>query len=98
VNHWSEERFDDDAPEDALVRPYTITRDRTLPERADLSLITLVTILDARIDPGWARGPQPEHRMIIERCHRPTAVAEIAAGQQPDIRLLQAVRDGLFRL
>ena len=130
MNHWSEERFDDDDPEDTLVRPYTITRGRTLSERSDLGLITLVTTLDARIEPGGARGLQPEHRMILDRCRRPTAVAELAAGldlpvavtkilvgdllalgrvaarpplalaagEQPDIRLLQAVRDGLFRL
>ena len=131
VNHWSEERLDDEDPEDTLVRPYTITRGRTLPERGDLlNLITLVTTLDAEIEPGGGRGLQPEHRMILERCRKPTAVAEIAAamnlpvavtkiligdllavgrvaarpplalaaGQQPDIRLLQAVRDGLLRL
>ena len=129
MNHWSEERLDDD-PEDSLVRPYTITRGRTLPERGDLSLITLITTLDAEIAPGGGRGLQPEHRMILELCRRPSAVAEIAAelnlpvavakiligdlitlgrvlarpplalaaGQQPDIRLLQAVRDGLLRL
>jgi hypothetical protein len=81
VNHWSEERLDDGNPEDTLVRPYTITRDRILPERSDLSLITPVTTLDARIEPGAARPP-----------------SALAAGQQSDIRLLQAVRDGLFRL
>jgi len=130
VNHWSEERFDDEDPEDSLVRPYTITRGRTLPERGDLSLITVVTALDPEIEPGGGRGLQPEHRMILELCRQPSAVAEIAAGlnlpvavtkiligdliasgrvsvraplalaagQQPDIRLLQAVRDGLLRL
>jgi hypothetical protein len=129
VNHWSEERLDDD-PEDSLVRPYTITRGRTLPERGDLNLITVVTTIDAEFGPGSGRGLQPEHRMIIEQCRRPAAVAEIAAGlnlpvavtkiligdlialgrvaarpplalaagQKPDIRLLQAVRDGLLRL
>ena len=130
MNHWSEERFDDEDPGDSLVRPYTITRGRTLPERGDLSLITVVTALDPEIEPGGGRGLQPEHRMILELCRQPSAVAEIAAGlnlpvavtkiligdliasgrvsvraplalaagQQPDIRLLQAVRDGLLRL
>ena len=129
MNHWSEERLDDD-PEDSLVRPYTITRGRTLPERGDLSLITLITTLDAEIAPGGGRGLQPEHRMILDLCRRPCAVAEIAAslnlpvavakiligdlialgrvvarpplalgaGRKPDVRLLQAVRDGLLRL
>ena len=129
MNHWSEEQFDDD-PEDSLVRPYTITRGRTLPEHGDLTLITVVTTLDPEDGPGSVRGLQPEHRMILEQCRRPAAVAEIAAGlnlpvavakiligdlialgrvvarpplalaagQRPDIRLLQAVRDGLLRL
>jgi hypothetical protein len=129
VNHWSEERLDDD-PGDSLVRPYTITRGRTLPERDDLTLITVVVTLDAEIASGGGRGLQPEHRMILEQCRTPAAVAEIsaelnlpvavtkiligdlialgrvatraplalAAGQKPDIRLLQAVRDGLLRL
>jgi len=129
VNHWSEERLDDD-PEDSLVRPYTITRGRTLPERGDLTLITVVSTIDAEFGTANVRGLQPEHRMILEQCRIPAAVAEIAAGlnlpvavakiligdlialgrvaarpplalaagQKPDIRLLQAVRDGLLRL
>jgi len=129
VNHWSEERLDED-PEDSLVRPYTITRGRTLPERGDLTLITVVSTIDAEFGAANVRGLQPEHRMILEQCRTPAAVAEIAAGlnlpvavakiligdlialgrvaarpplalaagQKPDIRLLQAVRDGLLRL
>lgn len=78
VNHWSEERLDED-PEDSLVRPYTITRGRTLSEHSDLTLITLVSTLDAEPGSDGVRGLQPEHRMILEQCRGPAAVAEIAA-------------------
>ncbi|MFF1903547.1 DUF742 domain-containing protein [Kitasatospora sp. NPDC058218] len=70
-----------------MVRPYTITRGRTAPERDDLTLITVLTTVtdEARTvlargssRPG-PRGLQPEHRMILDRCRRPAAVAEVAA-------------------
>ncbi|HEX4787313.1 MAG TPA: DUF742 domain-containing protein [Actinospica sp.] len=127
--HWADEPLDDD-PEDSFVRPYTITHGRTAPARTDLTLITIVVALDPPEDGFAARGLEPEHRFILERCRTPAAVAEIAAGldlpvavtkilvgdliawgvvttrspavvgagQQQDIRLLQAVRDGLRRL
>ncbi|MEU9317811.1 DUF742 domain-containing protein [Streptomyces sp. NPDC048295] len=66
-----------------MVRPYTITRGRTAPERDDFSLITvLTTAQDPRDEHGVPVRPgrlQPEHRMILERCHRPAAVAEVAS-------------------
>ncbi|MEV6973055.1 DUF742 domain-containing protein [Kitasatospora sp. NPDC093806] len=72
-----------------MVRPYTITRGRTAPERDDLTLITLLSTVEELADPvlaargARASGPhglQPEHRLILERCRRPAAVAEVAAG------------------
>ncbi|MFJ8621410.1 DUF742 domain-containing protein [Kitasatospora sp. NPDC093550] len=70
-----------------MVRPYTITRGRTAPERDDLTLITVLTTVGedaaaalARGSRAGARGLQPEHRMILDRCRRPAAVAEVAAG------------------
>ncbi|MFI9276024.1 DUF742 domain-containing protein [Kitasatospora sp. NPDC052896] len=64
-----------------MVRPYTITRGRTAPERDDLSLITVLTTVDPLPEDGRAatRGLQPEHRVILARCRRPAAVAEVAA-------------------
>ncbi|WSY87036.1 DUF742 domain-containing protein [Streptomyces sp. NBC_00876] len=66
-----------------MVRPYTITRGRTAPERDDLTLITVLTsAYDPRDGSGAAVMPgrlQPEHRMILERCLRPAAVAEVSA-------------------
>ncbi|WEH37675.1 DUF742 domain-containing protein [Streptomyces sp. AM 4-1-1] len=66
-----------------MVRPYTITRGRTAPERDDFSLITvLTTTQDPRDEHGMpllAGRLQPEHRHILERCRRPAAVAEVSA-------------------
>ncbi|WTA40792.1 DUF742 domain-containing protein [Streptomyces sp. NBC_00846] len=67
-----------------MVRPYTITRGRTAPERDDLTLITvLTTAQDPRDEHGTPILPgrlQPEHRLILARCRRPSAVAEVASG------------------
>ncbi|MEV8229827.1 DUF742 domain-containing protein [Streptomyces sp. NPDC079167] len=67
-----------------MVRPYTITRGRTAPERDDFSLITVLTTAGEALDehgaPLRAGRLQPEHRMILDRCRRPAAVAEVSAG------------------
>ncbi|MGW4802664.1 DUF742 domain-containing protein [Kitasatospora sp. NPDC004272] len=66
-----------------MVRPYTITRGRTAPERDDLTLITLLTSVPDPVDaygaPVRPARLQPEYRMIIDRCRTPAAVAEVAA-------------------
>ncbi|MGA5817567.1 DUF742 domain-containing protein [Kitasatospora sp. NPDC094028] len=85
--HWSE-LAEQDAEDDGgiMVRPYTITRGRTAPERDDLTLITVLTTngeaADAALARGTRSGPralQPEHRRILDRCRHPAAVAELAA-------------------
>ncbi|MFD0257133.1 DUF742 domain-containing protein [Kitasatospora indigofera] len=84
--HWSDEEEDEDDLTGTMVRPYTITRGRTAPERDDLTLITVLTTVQdgPRAEfgrPGRTpRGLQPEHRLILDRCRRPAAVAEVAAG------------------
>ncbi|WP_407639525.1 DUF742 domain-containing protein [Kitasatospora azatica] len=82
TGHWSEAGAAQDDPDEdgaeTMVRPYTITRGRTAPERDDLTLITvLTTVQPAAEQPG--RRLQPEHRLILDRCRRPAAVAELAA-------------------
>ncbi|WTK49281.1 DUF742 domain-containing protein [Streptomyces sp. NBC_01520] len=66
-----------------MVRPYTITRGRTAPERDDFSLITVLTTADRPVDEHGvalrAGRLQPEHRIILDRCRRPAAVAEVSA-------------------
>ncbi|GJF27894.1 hypothetical protein KNE206_05940 [Kitasatospora sp. NE20-6] len=79
--YWDEEEADDGA--DSMVRPYTITRGRTAPERDDFTLITLLTTVQEPVDaygaPVRPGRLQPEHRMIVDRCRHPAAVAEVAA-------------------
>jgi hypothetical protein len=75
-SHWADEPLDED-PADSFIRPYTITQGRTAT-RDDLTLITVITTL-ADPDGRSPRGLEPEHRVILERCARPTALAEIAA-------------------
>ncbi|WP_035806293.1 DUF742 domain-containing protein [Kitasatospora mediocidica] len=63
-----------------MVRPYTITRGRTAPERDDLTLITVLTTVQEPGDTGRQSARlQPEHRVILDRCRQPAAVAEVAA-------------------
>ncbi|MFG3142329.1 DUF742 domain-containing protein [Streptomyces sp. NPDC048211] len=85
---WEDEEADEgwaDGEDGAgtMVRPYTITRGRTAPERDDLTLITVLTTAnDPRDGHGAAVHPgrlQPEHRMILDRCRHPAAVAEVSA-------------------
>ncbi|MEU1167083.1 DUF742 domain-containing protein [Streptomyces sp. NPDC090075] len=80
MRHWTE-GFDDDDADEQLVRPYTITSGRTAPERADLTLITLVTTVpEGTAQAALAvRGMQPEHRTILALCRDSRAVVEVAA-------------------
>ncbi len=81
--YWDEEEPEEDAAV-TMVRPYTITHGRTAPERDDFSLITVLTTADEPLDehgvPLRAGRLQPEHRLILDRCRRSAAVAEVAAG------------------
>ncbi|MFF2407014.1 DUF742 domain-containing protein [Streptomyces sp. NPDC058092] len=80
--YWEEEAEEDGAG--SMVRPYTITRGRTAPGRDDFTLITvLTTAQDPRDEHGapiQSGRLQPEHRLILARCRRPSAVAEVASG------------------
>ncbi|MFD0530554.1 DUF742 domain-containing protein [Kitasatospora arboriphila] len=48
TSYWDEDEGDDGA--DSMVRPYTITRGRTAPERDDFTLITLLTTVQEPVD------------------------------------------------
>ncbi|MEU8616375.1 DUF742 domain-containing protein [Streptomyces sp. NPDC048623] len=66
-----------------MVRPYTVTRGRTAPDRDDLTLITVITTVEEPLDefgrPLRPQRLQPEHRLILDHCRRPMALAEVAA-------------------
>ncbi|WP_443051390.1 DUF742 domain-containing protein [Streptomyces sp. NBC_00234] len=80
--YWHEEEPEEDGAR-TMVRPYTITRGRTAPERDDFTLITVLSTAQNPVDEhGAPLRPgrlQPEHRMILDRCRRPAAVAEVSA-------------------
>jgi hypothetical protein len=80
MTHWTE-GFDDADADEPLVRPYTITSGRTIPERDDLTLITLLTTVpEAPSETGHSlRRMQPEHRTILSLCKQPMAMAEVAS-------------------
>lgn len=77
MSHWTDGLEQDD--DDTLVRPFTITRGRTAPQRSDLELITVViTIIpEDRVSPR--PGIEPEHRKILQQCREPSVVAEVSA-------------------
>ncbi|MFY1632749.1 DUF742 domain-containing protein [Solwaraspora sp. WMMB335] len=60
-----------------VVRPYAMTRGRTRPSRGRFDLISLV-LATQRTPPSDA-GLGPEHVAILDRCHEPLSVAEVAA-------------------
>ena len=79
--HWTDDIGLDhgDCP---LIRPYTITRGRTVAGgQDDLTLISVVTALPADSGESGLRlhELQPEHRAVLSLCQEPKAVAEIAA-------------------
>jgi hypothetical protein len=68
--------FDDAAGR--VVRPYSVTNGRTKPS-SRLDLVSMVRAT-GRTPPQM----QPEHALVLERCHLATSVAEVAAYlQQP---------------
>ncbi|MET8503436.1 DUF742 domain-containing protein [Streptomyces sp. NPDC004787] len=79
--HGDTDGYEDDSG--TLVRPYTVTRGRTAPERDDLTLITVIsTVEEPRDEFGRPLRPQrlqPEHRLILDHCRRAKALAEVAA-------------------
>ncbi|NES26521.1 DUF742 domain-containing protein [Micromonospora terminaliae] len=66
--------YDEDAG--PVARPYTVTRGRLTSEHGQLDLISLV--VTRRSVPPSARL-FPEQARIVDRCHRPLSVAEVAA-------------------
>ncbi|MFF0544067.1 DUF742 domain-containing protein [Nocardia thailandica] len=66
--------FDDAAG--PLVRPYAVTRGRTMGAAHDLDMLTV--IVTAPHAPTMRR-PEPEYAHIMRLCRTPCSVAEVAA-------------------
>ncbi|WP_255954921.1 DUF742 domain-containing protein [Streptomyces odontomachi] len=77
MSHWTEGLEQDD--DDPLVRPFTITRGRTAPQRSDLGLITVVITIIPEEEVTPRPGIEPEHRRILQQCREPAVVAEVSA-------------------
>jgi len=61
-----------------VVRPYAVTKGRTLPSGgASFGLIDVVIAISER-PPAHFR-PGPEHRRILSLCHRPTPVVDLTS-------------------
>lgn len=75
-SHW----FDDEAG--PVVRPYAMTRGRTISTAQDrLDLIAVVVAEPHAHDPEADRTLSPEHVDIVKLClQTPQSVAELAAG------------------
>jgi hypothetical protein len=57
-----------------IVRPYTVTRGRTKATGAQVDLIAMVVAIRTS-----RRDLTPEHMSIMNTCHVPTSVVEVAA-------------------
>ena len=61
-----------------VVRPYAVTKGRTLPSgQASFGLIDVVITTNAR--PSEHFRPGPEHRRILSMCRRPTPIVDLTS-------------------
>jgi hypothetical protein len=61
-----------------VVRPYALTKGRTLPSGgASFGLIDVVIATNAR--PSEHFRPGPEHRRILRLCRRPTPIVDLTS-------------------
>ncbi|OON77951.1 DUF742 domain-containing protein [Streptomyces tsukubensis] len=87
-------RFEPESEAGELVRPYVITRGRTLPDENEFSLITLVTTAtDERQRP---QRLSPEEQQVLEMCSSGyLSVAEIAAHSQLPLGVVKVLLSAL---
>ncbi len=93
VGHPADESWLDDEA-GPLVRPYAMTRGRTLPPTDTFDLISLVVAAgtsDAAIE------LEPEHVAILSLCQRPISVAEISAHLDLALGVVRVLLDDLLR-
>ena len=68
--------FDEEAG--PVVRPYAVTKGRTVPgDGASLGLIDVIVATGER-PPGYFR-PGPEHRRILAVCRRPMPIVDVTS-------------------
>jgi hypothetical protein len=74
MTHFGEPWFDDEAG--PLVRPYAVTRGRTVGAGRELDMLTVVM---TKMSPAPLRRPEPEYPEILRLCRVPQSVAEVSA-------------------
>jgi hypothetical protein len=74
MTHFGQSWFDDAAG--PLVRPYAVTRGRTVGAGRELDMLTLVVVADRA---PVLRRAEPEYAHIIRLCRTPQSVAEVSA-------------------
>src|SRR5579859_6239248 len=66
-----------------VVRPYAVTSGRTRPSGAAIDMVALVSALRrtslADLEPEQEAKLGPEHRRLLDSCHVPVAVADLAS-------------------
>ncbi|MGW4909804.1 DUF742 domain-containing protein [Streptomyces sp. NPDC004270] len=98
MSHWADAAPDDEDAEQSFVRPYTITQGRTTSARNDLTLITVIATVVAPGEEPSNRGLQPEHRLILQQCRTPVALAEVAAGLNLPVAVTKILVSDLITL
>jgi Protein of unknown function (DUF742) len=71
-------RRPDDEDAGPFVRPYAVTRGRTMPAAGGFGLIDIVLALRDP-QPGSGLYLAPEHRQLLACCQRPIAVVDLAS-------------------
>ena len=61
-----------------VVRPYAMTRGRTQPTSGNFDLVSIIMTI-RQISGADIVDLGPEHEAIVQRCQRPTSVAELSA-------------------
>jgi hypothetical protein len=97
---YGERWFDQEAG--PVVRPYAVTKGRTLPNGgASLGLIDVIVATGER--PSAHFRPGPEHRRILAFCRRPTPIVDLTSEVDLPIGVVRVllgdlITEGLLRI
>ena len=85
-----------------VVRPYALTKGRTLPSGgASFGLIVVVVATNER--PSVNFRPGPEHRRILSMCRRPTPIVDLTSETDLPLGVVRVllgdlISEGLVRI
>src|SRR5262249_42339431 len=73
-----------------VVRPYLVTKGRTVPAAGPgIGLIDVVVAVAGAQPAGLRRGP--EHRQLLARCRRPVTVVDLASDVDLPVGVVQVL-------